>query len=1044
MPTRMAVPPLVYVPAAGTPVSDTQTKDEASEKYVPMNFSAVDKTVLTPQGRQEMEGVASPIKFTDALQNGDALKVNPQGGALMEALGFGLNKVEENDPDFYMPDGQGKKLSETYQMFTNEQTPEGNPGVIVKLTNLVEKYGTPFYLMDRKSGHLYVLHEKGYKRIEEKGHLYPSESMIIAGALDENRGNPFVITQSSRLPETPVAESTRVPLKTSTDKREVKEKKESLTPDGLLEKEQTEWYQKELKEAEEDMVHAYLEKSKLEYEEVEIIKQRALKAQEEFEILERKQNENKEIHEKMKEEIKKMDQAVANSSSFIQRMKNKDPQQITYEKTISDFWDASDVPQGSLPVKIASYPSLESLNEEPKDELTEADYEYYDRKRKILVEKMAMANDIYLAHLQNYDQKDPKDKSQKFLFQYNEVGNKLNKQFDIVAERLRLPLEQPLMTYPSLGNLMDVIQQEDMGDKNREYFQEMSKEVKIKNDIAQKVLNNRLSVIKTLAEKEKTNFQYKKYQKESKKLLDFCEKMIGKREKEIDSLELEQPEGVPKVKEISKEKLNEKIKEIIDQPQYVKPIEENTLPPHYSREMSRYEPPNPIKQKERKDLIEKVKEMTSEESKGGKREKSVEVDTDLSWDHEGLKPLPKAPKNKLTESPKPPRTPRVPKAKVNTEETLKKDQPVFNGDSKEGKHPEIPHEENKDRKEASLEKRLDPGIGKRNGKNDKKWDSKSPENPIDKKTARWIEEQNEFLGKQKEKEFEKDKKERDPPVFNPNGPVKVLQKPRAAHHTGYEQPPQYLMGAQRNQALHPPMVETNRGDGSWRSQGKRYPLKERQRTQGDGYGKQYGTSGERRGYQTYRTDRTQPQSHNTAYRLQRQGSYYPTKDIENEQGGNGGGEDKNDKKKYRNTGVKHGNNSHEESDMEDSYEFEITSQQLSQVTPGGGALKVKLSKKKPLKITAGAPDGQSETIPMELECNWGSKRTAPSTHVDTTSESTLPTRGSGAPLFITPIHPENNEGPQTRTSTKRVNDLKGSTNYRFTKERVTQVQGSDT
>ena len=236
MPTWTAVPPLVYVSAVGTPVSDTQTKDEVSEKYVPMNFSAVDKTVLTPQGRQEMEAVASPIKFSDALQNGDALKVNPQGGALMEALGFGPNKVEEDDSDFYMPDGQGKKLSETYQMFTNEQTPEGNPGVIVKLTNLVKKYGTPFYLMDRKSGHLYVLHEKGYKWIEEKGLLYPSESMIIAGALDENRGNSFVITQSSRLPETPAAESTRVPLKTSTDKREVKEKKEPSTPEGLLEK----------------------------------------------------------------------------------------------------------------------------------------------------------------------------------------------------------------------------------------------------------------------------------------------------------------------------------------------------------------------------------------------------------------------------------------------------------------------------------------------------------------------------------------------------------------------------------------------------------------------------------------------------------------------------------------------------------------------------------------------------------------------------------------------------------------------------------------
>ena len=651
----------------------------------------------------------------------------------------------------------------------------------------------------------------------------------------------------------------------------------------------------------------------------------------------------------MKEEIEKMDKAVAESSSFIKRMKGKDPQQITYEKTISDFWDTSDVPQGSLLVKIASYPSLESLNEEPKNKLTKSDYEYYDKKRRILIEKMAIANDVYLAHLQNYDQKDPKDKSQKFLYQFSEVGNRLHKQFDIVAERLRLPLEQPLMTYPSLGNLMDVIQQEDMGDKNREYFQEMSKEVKIKNDIAQKVLNNRLSVIKTPAEKEKTNLQYKEYQRESKKLLDFCEKMMGKREKEADSLELEQPEGVPEVKEISKEKLNEKLKEIIDQPQYVKPIGENTLPPYYSREMSRYKPPNPVKQKEREDLIEKVKDITSEESKGGKREKSVEVDTNLSWDHEGLKPLPKAPKNKLTESPEPPRTPRVSKAKVNTVETLKKGQPVFNGDSKESKPPEIPHKENKDRKKASPEERLDPGIGKRNGKNDKKWDSESPENPIDKKTARWIEEQNEFLGKQKEMEFEKDKKERDPPVFNPNGPVKVLQKPRATHHTGYEQPPQHLMGAQRDQAPHPPMVVTNRGDGSWGSQGKRYPLKERWKTQGGGYGKQYGTGGERRGYQTYRTDRTQPQSRNTAYGPQRQSSYFPTKGSGNEQGGNGGGEDRNDEKKYRDTKVNHENNSHEESDTEDSYEFEITSQQLSQVTPGGGALKIKLSKKNLLK-----------------------------------------------------------------------------------------------
>ena len=286
-------------------------------------------------------------------------------------------------------------------------------------------------------------------------------------------------------------------------------------------------------------------------------------------------------------------------------------------------------------------------------------------------------------------------------------------------------------------------------------------------------------MIRTPEEKEKADLQYREYQRESRKLLDFCERMMGKREKEANSIELEQPEGVPRVREISKEKLNERLNEVIDQPQYVRPFGENTLPPYYSREMSRYEPPNPIKQKEREDLSEKVREMTSEDSKGGKGEKSVKVDTNLSWDHEGLRPLPKAPKDRSNGSPKPPRTPKVPKARVNAVETFKKEHPAFSGDSKEGKYLEIPHKENKDRKEVPPEKKQDPGIGKKSDKNDKRWDFKSPENPVDKKTARWIEEQNEFLGKQKEKESERDKKERDPPVFNPNGPVKVLQKQRA-------------------------------------------------------------------------------------------------------------------------------------------------------------------------------------------------------------------------------------------------------------------------
>ena len=83
--------------------------------------------------------------------------------------------------------------------------------------------------------------------------------------------------------------------------------------------------------------------------------------------------------------------------------------------------------------------------------------------------------------------------------------------------------------------------------------------------------------------------------------------------------------------------------------------------------------------------------------------------------------------------------------------------------------------------------------------------------------------------------------------------------------------------------------------------------------------------------------------------------------------GDGNGEDKDDKnrKKYRYTKHNFEEEDEEESDTEDSFEFEITPQQLSQVTPGGGVLKLTLTKGGPLKITTEAqkkPDPSQTTV----------------------------------------------------------------------------------
>ena len=273
--------------------------------------------------------------------------------------------------------------------------------------------------------------------------------MILAGAMNEDRGEPQPSIQVSKIQAAPTAESTRIPLRTSTDKREASNQKESLTPEQLLDLEQTRQYKEELKQAEEDMVQACIEKSELESQEAELIRLRALKAQREFWELERKRDENRGTTERMKEEIRRMDQVVASSSKFMKELKGADTQYTAMGQVRADFWDTSDVPQDPIASNIPSYPSLESLDEESKDELTEAQYGYYSLKREIIMQKLAVAYEIYCTHLKEYEEADPKKRSQKYLLQYNDISNRLHGQFEVVTSMLALPFEESLFAYPT-------------------------------------------------------------------------------------------------------------------------------------------------------------------------------------------------------------------------------------------------------------------------------------------------------------------------------------------------------------------------------------------------------------------------------------------------------------------------------------------------------------------------------------------------------------------------------------------------------------------
>ena len=101
----------------------------------------------------------------------------------------------------------------------SENSPEGNPAVIVKIPNLAEKYGTDKYLLDQYSGHLFVTNKQGvYTCIEEKRWIYPTESSLIeplAGSSQDKDNETPQSIQLFNFKKTPEAESTRDPLMAS-------------------------------------------------------------------------------------------------------------------------------------------------------------------------------------------------------------------------------------------------------------------------------------------------------------------------------------------------------------------------------------------------------------------------------------------------------------------------------------------------------------------------------------------------------------------------------------------------------------------------------------------------------------------------------------------------------------------------------------------------------------------------------------------------------------------------------------------------------------
>ena len=424
-------------------------------------------------------------------------------------------------------------------------------------------------------------------------------------------------------------------------------------------------------------------------------------------------------------------------------------------------------------------------------------------------------------------------------------------------------------------------------------------EIEIKNAIAAKVYQNKSLEVTNSKEETDITREFEDYKKESRKLIDFCKRMIDKRGKWEEYEELEQPQGVPDVKPISKGELDEKIKEALITPKKAQNIGENTIPPQYSREISRYEPPIAVREKEKEDLLEKVREITSGESKGSKDEKQAEGETDLSWDHERLELYPSL------ERPKPQRDP---KGKGSPKENVK-------GNGTLGRDPKS--KESQKEREEPLERTKEKLVSLKSSETTPKELEKDSDvkrvhpkegNEVDKNTEQWVNDQNKFWEKKRES-----LEEAIPKVFEPQAPVRILQRDKQPQSEVAKQTP-IKTGVSRD------FWNSTYGAPNYRNGYQMgYPSENRNWGQGNEYGRRYGNGNKNQQRRAHGWTTAQTQTHHTTPKGRVPYKNTPSRRMSGRQGnGDGNGEDKDNKnrKKYGDTKYDFEEENEEESDTE--------------------------------------------------------------------------------------------------------------------------------
>ena len=192
-------------------ITPTQSPHKYEDGNKPKSLS---KVIVGPHSQ-----ATSPKKLTKEILGRELLKVpstkiNKNG----EREGD-LGMVEPEFYDFYIPDKKGTVLSGKEIIDYNEQSLAGNSAYMIDMPKLRVKYGPNSFILDRKTRYMYTRKGDCIIQTEEKVHIFQVELMTLTGGPDNEGQSPTRTMHLTNMKNTPNAESTRVPIKSSTDER---------------------------------------------------------------------------------------------------------------------------------------------------------------------------------------------------------------------------------------------------------------------------------------------------------------------------------------------------------------------------------------------------------------------------------------------------------------------------------------------------------------------------------------------------------------------------------------------------------------------------------------------------------------------------------------------------------------------------------------------------------------------------------------------------------------------------------------------------------